>query len=103
MPCCPHCHRSFDEAAPNDTLHLDPATVLRMGCDTLGITPTWDGFVGEADAARLIGRKAKTLHNRRHASGSLPHRKGPGRWGRVEYALSDLAEYISNDREKSSE
>lgn len=59
----------------------------------LGITPTGDGYVRERDAARLIGRAWKTLANRRHEDAPLAFRKGPGRNGRVEYALSDLARW----------
>jgi hypothetical protein len=86
--CCDACGRPFTE--PADNQGGSALARLRMACAMLEIRASWDGYVSEADAARLIGRSAKTLSNRRHAEG-LAHRKAPGRFGRIEYSLTDLA------------
>lgn len=88
---CPHCKRPYLEP-PDDTLpQLDRVAMLRHACALMGIRPSWDGYVSEAAAARLLNRSLKTIRNRRHAEGGIPYRKGAGRNGRVEYSLADLA------------
>lgn len=58
------------------------------------ITP--DGRVFEVTAAELLGRAPKTLSNLRAADlGPAYFRAG----GRVEYRLSDLAEWLETNRE----
>lgn len=72
-----------------------PAPRLVSACRALGIKPSWDGYVSEAQAARLLNRRVKTLRNRRHGAGDLPYRKGPGTHGRVEYRLADLETFAA--------
>ncbi len=69
---------------------------MRAACVALGITVSWDGFIGEPDAARLLRRSPSTLRNRRAMDRPIPFRK---RARRVEYALSDLAKWSAESVE----
>lgn len=65
----------------------------------MGIERSWDDYVSERDAARLLRRAPNTLRNRRGTDQPLPFRRH-GR--RVEYALADLATWSAGDVEKST-
>ena len=86
--CCETCGRPFLEAPTAGPVDHDDVAAMRAACGMLGIHLSWDGHVGEADAARLVRRSPSTLRNRRAIDQPIPFRKVGGR---VEYALSDLA------------
>src|SRR5262245_25549736 len=67
----------------------DPVDVLREACADMGISVSADGYVREADAARLLNRSAHTLKNWRDQSRPLSFRR---MGNRVEYSLRTLAE-----------
>jgi len=62
---------------------------MRTACAAMGIAISWDGYVSEADAARLLRRAVSTLRNRRALDRPIPFRRS-GR--RVEYGLVDLCQ-----------
>lgn len=73
-------------------------SALRVACDRMGFEITFDEYVTEAAAARLLNRKIKTLRNRRHLDQPIETRKVGGR---VEYALADIARYLVANTENS--
>lgn len=89
----------FDLPEPSDIPpEVAKLSALRAACDRLGARVTWDEFVSEATAARLLNRKPKTLRNRRSIDRPIETRKVAGR---IEYALRDIALYIVQNTEKN--
>ncbi len=84
------------------TLDDRAEVTLRMLTDAAneaGMKITGDGRVGEADAAALLGWKAKTLADRRtEGRGPQAYRMPVGE-ARMSYRLIDLAEWIEAQRE----
>lgn len=66
---------------------------LRETAEARGFQITGDGFLAERDAAELLGRSPSTLRRWR-AEGAGPAWRR--RLGRVEYALSDLADFVAS-------
>lgn len=67
------------------------ADELRQTAKDLGISVCSQGTVSERDAARLVGRSALTLRNRRLTDEPIPYE----RVGRtIRYKLEALAEYL---------
>lgn len=100
-PCCPTCRRPFPAAASNDADDADDgaaaAAAMRAACAVMGLATTWDGYVSEADAARLMGRSPSTMRNRRSLDRPVPYRK---RGRHVEYSLTDLARWDAESIQK---
>lgn len=87
MTCvCPAC---------GQLLPADPVEVrvdaLRSACQQTGWFVSWDGYVTERTAARLLGREPGTLRNWRGMHRPLRFRKLSGR---IEYPLSELARLL---------
>jgi hypothetical protein len=76
-------------------LPVDPVEsrtdALRAACLELGLFVTWDDFVSERTAARMLGREPATLRNWRGLHRPLRFRKLSGR---VEYPLAELARLL---------
>ncbi|MFZ3206393.1 MAG: hypothetical protein WA161_21340 [Pseudomonas sp.] len=64
---------------------------LREACRDMGAFITWDGYVSENTAAKLLGRSTGTLRNWRCYDRPLRFRK---LHGRVQYQLADIAALI---------
>lgn len=90
---CSACGRPFADPPPVNA-PPDDLTVMRAACAALHIATSWDGYVGEVDAARLVRRAPSTLRNRRALDCPIPHRKCAGR---VEYALTELVRWSSKN------
>lgn len=98
---CPHCPHCNPERAPRAPTNESDAEVMaamarrqiRAECDRLGITVTWDHFVGTAGAAKLVGKSVKTLQKWREQGVGPAYRKAGGRSAHVEYELDEIARH----------
>ncbi|MBZ9604268.1 hypothetical protein [Phyllobacterium chamaecytisi] len=78
----------------NDTTDIsspNPVDVLRESCRDRNIPISGDGYVREADAARLVNRSAHTLRNWRQQHCPLAFRR---LGNRVEYSLDVISEFL---------
>jgi hypothetical protein len=81
---CGHCNRVEDDRVNAELERLETAcSELRINLDVMGTVST-------QDAARLLGRSARTLERWRSEGGGPDYRRG----GFVKYSLPDLAEFL---------
>ena len=71
----------------------DAAAALTAEAIGRGHRVTGDGYTSEAAAADLLGIAPSTLRQWHNEREPIPWRRGAG--GRVQYALSDLADYLA--------
>lgn len=88
---CPRCRGTGVIEDPDDDAAIKrEGAILRAACRDLAIPITPPDLIHQRDAARLIGKSAKTLANWATDSQPIPIKKIGGR---NFYSLSDLAAY----------
>jgi hypothetical protein len=93
MTTCPHCGGTLSagltKGAMDDPVAAELA-VIRLEISVREIEISFDGYVAEKDAGRLVALEAKTLCNRRGTDEPIPYRK----FGKkVQYHIEDLARF----------
>ena len=73
--------------------------MLVEAAQAAGMRISGDGRVGEADAAALLGWKAKTLADRRCEGRGPQYYRLPIGEARISYQLADVAAWIESQRE----
>ena len=93
MTLCPYCNGAG--MVPDD-LNDMAADRLRAMCTDAGIVVGIDDTVSESDAATLLNRAPRTLHNWRHCGGSLEWQRVNGRY---RYTLEAIARWLIENEE----